>query len=137
MIDNVDFKRIIAFIVEKFGNIPFKYFKENFIGVLSRLSYKKTILKKAIDLLCSDIKYMTQQLIILKSKGVCSKGFFCSTCMNPIVSDDIMKNRGEKFLMFVCGHAYHSRCVKKRICDLCRREEIRKGNFLLVNNEKK
>ena len=34
MIYYVNFKQIIAFIVTKFGNIPFKYFKENFIRVL-------------------------------------------------------------------------------------------------------
>ena len=131
MIDYVDFKKIIAFIVTRFGNIPFKYFKENFIGVLSRYSYQKTILKKAIDLLCSDIKYMTQRLLTLKSKGVSSKGFNCSACGFPIVSDDLMKNRGEKFLLFICGHVYHCRCVKKRICLICQKEEMRRGNFML------
>ena len=130
MIDNVDFKKIIAFIVTRFGNIPFKYFKENFINVLSRYSYQKTILKKAIDLLCSDIKYMTQQLLILKSKGVSSKEFNCSACNLSIVSDDLLKNRGERFLLFICGHVYHCRCIKKRICEVCQKEEMRKGIFI-------
>ncbi|OMJ77406.1 hypothetical protein SteCoe_23007 [Stentor coeruleus] len=137
MIDHVDFQKIISFIVEKYGNIPFKYFKENFIGILSRFSYQKTILKKAIDLLCSDIKYMTQQLVLLKSKGISSKRFYCSGCTFPIVSEDIMKNRGEKFLLFVCGHAYHCRCIKKRVCEVCLKDELKRGNFLEAISEKK
>lgn len=137
MIDNVDFKKIISFIVTRFGGIPFKYFKENFIGVLSRYSYQKTILKKAIDLLCNDIKYMTQRLLVLKSKGVSSKGFNCFNCTLPIISEDLMKNRGEKFLLFICGHVYHCRCMKKRICEICQKEEMRRGNFLLGNEKGK
>jgi Golgi CORVET complex core vacuolar protein 8 len=137
MIDHIDFKKIIAYIVTKYGSIPFKYFKENFIGILSRYSYQKTIIKKAIDLLCSDIKYMTQQLLVLRGRGVSSKSFNCSACSFPIVSDDLLKHRGEKFFMFVCGHAYHSRCLKQKICEVCKAEEIKKGNFLLLSNDKK
>lgn len=131
MIDSVDFLKVISFIVTRFGNIPFKYFKENFIGILSRFSYQKNIIKKAIDLLCSDIKYMTQQLLVLKSKGVSSKRFFCCTCSQPIVSDDLLKNRGEKFVLFICGHVYHSRCIKRKICEVCEKQEQKRGNFLM------
>ena len=130
MIDSVDILRIISFIVQRFGNIPFKYFKANFIGVLSRFSYQKTIIKKAIDLLCSDIKYMTQQLLVLKSKGVSSKRFCCFSCSQPIVSDDLLKNKGEKFVLFICGHVYHSRCIKKKICEVCTRNEQKQGALL-------
>jgi len=136
MIDSVDFLKVISFIVTKFGKIPFKYFKENFIGILSRFSYQKNIIKKAIDLLCSDIKYMTQQLLVLKSKGVSSKRFYCSLCSQPIVSDDLLKNRGEKFILFICGHVYHSRCIKKRVCEICEKQEQRRGNFLMSIEKK-
>ena len=136
MIDNVDFKKIISFIIKRYGDIPFKYFKDNFIGVLSRYSYQKTILKKAIDLLCSDIKYMTQQLLVLKSKGASFRGFNCGSCNLPIASDDLVRNKGEKFLLFICRHAYHCKCLKKRICEVCQREEMKKGNFYLPSIDK-
>jgi hypothetical protein len=130
MIDSVDILRIISFIVTRFGNIPFKYFKANFIGVLSRFSYQKNIIKKAIDLLCSDIKYMTRQLLVLKSKGVTSKRLCCAACSQAIVSDDLLKNKGEKFVLFVCGHVFHSRCLKRKVCEVCLRNEQRQGLFL-------
>lgn len=63
MMESVDFNRIVEFIARNYGDIPFKNFKENFVSVLSRFSYQKNILKKAIDLLNSDIKLMTQELL--------------------------------------------------------------------------
>ena len=79
---------------------------------------------------------MTQRLLTLKSKGVSSKGFNCSACGFPIVSDDLMKNRGGKFLLFICGHVYHCKCVKeKNISDMPkRRNETRK--FMLSDKAK-
>lgn len=41
MMDIVDFNKIITHIVTNFGDIPFRYFKENIVGVLSRYSYQK------------------------------------------------------------------------------------------------
>lgn len=59
MMESVDFNKIVEFISNKYGDIPFKNFKKNFSDVLSRFSYQKNILRKATELLNQDIKHMT------------------------------------------------------------------------------
>ncbi|CAG9320228.1 unnamed protein product [Blepharisma stoltei] len=130
MMDIVDFDKIIAHIVTNFGDIPFRYFKENIVGVLSRYSYQKNIVRKATNLLNNDIRNMTQELLLLRSKGVCSKDFTCSYCGLTIQSEDLLKGHDEKLLLFICGHTYHGRCSKRRECEACRKEENRKGKFM-------
>jgi len=134
MVYNVDFNRMITHIVSKFRghNIKFKYFKDSIVGVLSRFSYQKNILSKAINLLNNDIRNMTQDLLLLRSKGVSSRDFKCASCGQVIISNDMLKSQDEKMLIFVCGHSYHGKCAKSRTCELCRKEEARRGNFALA-----
>jgi len=42
----------------------------------------------------------------------------------------MLRSQDEKLLLFSCGHAYHGYCCKRRICEVCKNDEIKKGNFL-------
>lgn len=129
MMDNVDFNKIITYIVKEFGDIPFRYFKENIVSVLSQYSYQKNIVRKAIDLLRADLRTMTQDMLIMRSKGVSSRQFSCSQCQDQIDSEDLLKGNEEKMILFACGHAFHGRCAREKICKTCEMDNIRKGNF--------
>lgn len=130
MILSVDFNKIVTRIAANFGSIPFKYFKTDFVNVLSRYSYQKNILRKANNLLNRDIKNMTQELLNLRMKGVSSMDIRCALCTKPMSNEDMLKETNEKLLLFTCGHVYHSHCLKRPVCEVCRREETRKGTFI-------
>lgn len=130
MILSVDFNKIVTRIAANFGSIPFKYFKTDFVNVLSRYSYQKNILRKANNLLNRDIKTMTQELLSLRMRGVSSMDLRCALCTKPMSNEDMLKETSEKLLLFTCGHVYHSHCLKRPICEVCRREETRKGTFI-------
>jgi hypothetical protein len=136
MMDCVEFQAMVAHIVQKFGSVPFKYFKENFISVLSRFSYQKNILRKAIDLLNSDIKNMTHKLLTLRSRGVSSSDLTCAKCRRQVASDEMMKVAEDKLLFFVCGHVYHGKCSAAKECDVCAEEERRKGSIVFESKKK-
>ncbi|CAG9333651.1 unnamed protein product [Blepharisma stoltei] len=129
MSDSILFSSIMSYIIENYSNIPIKYFKETIIGVLSRLAYQKKIIRLAIDLQNRDTVQMSYKLLKLKNQGISSKDFNCSKCEEPIQSDEMMKRIDEKFLMFICGHAYHGKCIVKPICEKCDRDDFRKGDF--------
>mmetsp|Transcript_10777 Transcript_10777/g.21069 ORF Transcript_10777/g.21069 Transcript_10777/m.21069 type:complete len:245 (-) Transcript_10777:44-778(-) len=136
MMDCVEFQDMVGHIVREFGSVPFKYFKENFISVLSRFSYQKNILRKAIDLLNSDIKNMTQNLLILRSRGVSSSDLTCAKCRRQVAAEEMMKVSEDKLLFFICGHVYHGKCSATRECDLCAEEEKRKGSIVFDSKKK-
>lgn len=132
MIDCVDFKTMIAHIVEQFGAVPFKYFKDNLVSVLSRLSYQQNILSKAIDLLNYDIKHMTHTFLSVRNRGICSMEMKCGKCLRSVALDD--RNRGaDKVMFFLCGHIYHSKCCALQECEACAEEERRKGLYVIEN----
>ncbi|CAG9310317.1 unnamed protein product [Blepharisma stoltei] len=137
MMDNVDFNKIISHIVNNFGDIPFRYFKENIVSILSQYSYQKNIVRKAIDLLHADLKNTTQEMLVLRNKGVSSKEFKCSFCQLTIDSDSMLKGHDDKMFIFICGHSYHGRCAKEKICKACEKDNIRKGNFMLASRSHK
>lgn len=113
MINLIEFDKIITFIVRKVEKMPFKHIKENIYQVLSQHSYQKTIVKRAINLLTSDVKSMTRTLFASKNKGLNSTGS-CKTCLNILQCD-----RKDKVVVFICGHAYHRKCVKSGRCGFC------------------
>lgn len=136
MMDCVEFQDMVSHIVREFGSVPFKYFKDNFISVLSRFSYQKNILRKAIDLLNSDIKNMTQKLLSLRSRGISSSDLTCAKCRRQVTSEEMMKVSEDKLLVFVCGHVYHGKCSVARECDICAEEERRKGSIVFDSKKK-
>jgi hypothetical protein len=113
MINIIDFNKIITFIVKKVEKMPFKHIKENIYQVLSQHSYQKSIVKRAINLLTSDVKAMTRNLFSSKSKGINSNGH-CKTCSNVLQCD-----KKDRVVVFICGHAYHRKCVKGGRCGFC------------------
>jgi Golgi CORVET complex core vacuolar protein 8 len=116
MMTSIDFNKIILCITMDFEKIPFKHFKENIHQVLSQHSYQKNILKKAINLLNTDVKNMTISLFNYKNKGViCQEN--CEACKKKITFDGVFK---DKFVFFVCGHGFHQRCVRGNACVICR-----------------
>lgn len=137
MMDHVDFNSIITHITKNFGFIPFKHFKDSFVSVLSRVSYQENILSKAINLLNYDTICMTQELLHVSCKGASSQDFKCSKCKGVAVTDEMLKSNDEKLLLFTCGHAYHSSCLKEKACETCKKQEAKKGTFLLATRGRK
>jgi hypothetical protein len=136
MIDCVDFQAMIAHIVSKFGAVPFRYFKDNFVNVLSRFSYQQNILSKAIDLLDSDVKHMTHRLLSLRNRGISSQDLTCAKCLRQVSREDMRKGKVGKLIFFVCGHAYHGACSDLRQCEACAEEDRRKGLVAFESRKK-
>ena len=133
MMASVDFNKIISFITKNFQGIPFKHFKENICQVLSQHSYKKTIVKQAINLLASDVRGMTKNLYSFRSKGVTSQEL-CGACKKSMTSDRLYK---EKFTIFICGHGFHSRCAREGLCLVCLDNNRKKGELVFSGDKKK
>lgn len=128
MADFIEFDRIISYVIKNCGSIPLKFLRENVIGVLSRFSYQKNILRLAIDLQNKETHRASYKLFNLQNQGVSSKNFNCSKCQDSIQSDEMMKGEEQKFLLFMCGHAFHSKCLKNRVCEVCEKD-FRKSWF--------
>lgn len=133
MMASVDFNKIISFITKDFQKIPFKHFKENICQVLSQHSYQKVIVKQAISLLGSDIRGMTKNLYNYRNKGVTSQEL-CGACKKDMTSERLYK---EKFIIFICGHGFHSRCAKGGHCLVCLDNNKKKGEFGFLANKLK
>lgn len=130
MMNHLSFNNIISHIVDQFGTIPFKHFKESFIGVLSKQSYQENILSKAINLLNYDTVNMAQNLLYLSNKGVTSNDVKCSKCEDRVIKETLLRS-GESLAIFACGHIFHRKCLKQTHCEICKRQETKKGNFFL------
>ena len=126
MMASVDFNKIIGFITDNFEKIPFKHFKENICQVLAQHSYQKNIVRKAISLLANDVKDMTSHLYGYQTKGVTSQEI-CGNCEKTLTSDRVYK---EKFVIFVCGHGFHSRCVHDDRCSVCIERSQKTGELV-------
>lgn len=125
MIYLIDFEKIISFIIKRVEKMPFKHFKDNIYQVLSQHSYQKNIVRKAINLLTSDVKSMTRSLYSNKSKGIVTSGF-CKCCSMILQCD-----RKDKVVVFICGHGYHRKCVKVGRCGFCSTGNEKKGTEIL------
>ena len=128
MMSLVDFNKIISFIIEKFDKIPFKLFKENIFQLLSQHSYQKNIVKRAINLLTSDVKCMTTSLFNFRSRGVISQNS-CMQCNQTLKCE-----KREKMIIFLCGHGFHKKCLKESFCLVCFTQESRKGRGIIVES---
>lgn len=130
MMEHLSFNNIISHIVEKFGSVPFKHFKESFIGVLCKKSYQENILSKAINLLNYDTVNMAQNLLYLSNKGVTSNDVKCSKCEEKVIKESLLRSENS-LSIFACGHIYHRKCLKDSSCEICKRQEMKKGSFFL------
>lgn len=127
MMNHIDFKKIITYIIDRFEHIPFKHIKENIFQILSQHSYQKSIVRRAINLLTNDVKSMTRTLYNIRSKGVNAEEI-CRKCSLTMHSE-----KKERCIIFICGHGYHLKCVKQGQCYLCSMM-AKKGTGLLGNN---
>lgn len=125
MINLIDFEKVISFIIKRVEKMPFKHFKDIIYQVLSQHSYQKNIVRRAINLLTSDVKSMTRNLYSNKSKGIISSGF-CKNCSMILQTD-----RKDKIVVFICGHGYHRKCVKVGRCGFCSTGNEKKGSDVL------
>jgi hypothetical protein len=133
MMNCVDFNKIIFFITKYFGKIPFRHFKDNIFQVLTKHSYQKNIVRQAISLLANDVKDMTKNLYNFRIRGM-SRQEVCAGCSEKLVSDRVFH---EKFVIFVCGHGFHSRCSRESTCVACTEVKKRKGELVFINNRKR
>ena len=133
MMSSIEFNKIISFITKNFEKIPFKHLKENICQILSQHTYQKVIFKQAINLLTSDIRGMTKNLYYYRNKGVTSQER-CGACKNLMSSETFYK---EKFIVFICGHGYHAKCVKDNLCLVCIRDDEKKGDFVFNTTYKR
>ena len=130
MMSFIDFDKIIAFIIEKYNKVPFKHFRESIFQILSKNSHQKSIVRRAIDLLRTDVKALNNHVYGYQNKGVAAQQV-CMNCYLTLSNED-----KEKIAIFICGHGFHRKCIKNGICNACAIQNNKKGRGIMLSSHK-
>jgi hypothetical protein len=67
------------------------------------------------------------------NKGVNSHEL-CGACNGKLTSERVFQ---ERFIIFVCGHGFHTRCISDHMCAVCMENNRKKGEFLFKVSSKR
>ncbi|XP_049808749.1 vacuolar protein sorting-associated protein 8 homolog [Schistocerca nitens] len=101
-----------AYAGGKFGDI-----RELMMGMLSNSCYEETLLQATSRLLSSDLHQQLAKHLAAANRGMTPRLSTCSMCRQMITH----LRDNESVVLFRCGHAYHSDCMKDPPhCYVCR-----------------
>ena len=122
-------KKIISRVSEANKQASSKEFKPVLQKLLKGYGYLDTILTITKKLLANNtINNLNKERKLIR-KGICYKQLICDNC-NSIFEEinDKNKEKGNKFLLFKCGHKMHKKCCLNKnnliLCNICYEKEL-------------
>jgi len=125
MINFVSFPNLLTRMAEQYGELQIESLKEIFNKMLFSYMYQEKILQTAKALSSSNIKQQFEGLTKLRCRGLPITQEECSRCEKQIEPKDHVN-----VAAYPCGHIYHRKCIKSKMCYSCTHKEISKFHLI-------
>jgi len=99
-----------------FSGLDMLQYREILTKIFSRINYEKNLYHGLEEMLILDCIELIEKVYVESTKGILNSSTRCSFCQKPL------QKTGRPFIMFPCGHCYHtdSECLNGSTqCRLC------------------